>query len=331
MLTVNSKLVCLSVLVGTVAVTPPLLAVTSGISANGSSDDSNPYAAIMDRNIFRLNPVPPPKPVEEKPVDVPKVYLSGIIKVGNDVRVLFSIPPKDSKSTVSYLKLAPGESDNGVELVNIHPDQKAVDVVVAGNNVTLSMLSNSLATGGSLGGGGAVPMAHRGPQPAPGIAAVAQESSASAIVVGGDRGSSSPYGGVSVAGGGVTVIGGGNNNGGSVNVAGGGGTGVSPNSYGSGGYGGVSVAGGNSVGSQLANALFSGSANQGQTASTTPAQPPLPPEQQALGLLSDYTKNPDSSPPLPPTLATLVGQNTAVDTPRRGGGQTISGGPPPVP
>ena len=115
-------------------------------TSDGAGDNSNPYAIIIDRNIFRLNPPPPPKDTEKKPVDLPKVYLNGIIKIGDDVRVLFSIPPKDAKSQTTYFKLAPGEKDDVLELVRIHPDQQEVDVLVSGTAMTLSMLSNSLAS-----------------------------------------------------------------------------------------------------------------------------------------------------------------------------------------
>ena len=126
----------------------------SSSTSDGASDNPNPYAIITDRNIFHLNPLPPPPVVEEKPVDVPKVYLNGIIKVGDNIRVLFSIPQKDAKSQTSYFKLAPGEratgeSDNVLELLRIHPDQQDVDVVVNGTVETLSVLSNSMpSTGG---------------------------------------------------------------------------------------------------------------------------------------------------------------------------------------
>ncbi len=175
-------------------------------TSDGNGDNSNPYAIIIDRNIFRLNPPPPPPVAAVKPVDVPKVYLNGILKNGDDVRVLFSIPPKDGKSQTSYFKLAPGETASGekedvLELVRIHPDQQEVDVVVNGTAETLSVLSNSLASAGGNAGGGA----KSAPAPAP---AALIANAPSSVVVGGDR-SASRYGGGGGGGGGVTVIGGG--------------------------------------------------------------------------------------------------------------------------
>src|SRR5271170_1999683 len=112
--------------------------VSAAAKANPSStsdttgDDSNPYAVIVDKNIFHLNPLPPPPAPEEKPKDLPKVYLNGILKIGDDVRVLFTIPAKDAKTPATYFKLAPGEKDGDLELIKIYPDQQRVDVLVSG-------------------------------------------------------------------------------------------------------------------------------------------------------------------------------------------------------
>lgn len=294
-------------------------------TSDGNGDNSNPYAIIIDRNIFRLNPPPPPPVAAVKPVDVPKVYLNGILKNGDDVRVLFSIPPKDGKSQTSYFKLAPGETASGekedvLELVRIHPDQQEVDVVVNGTAETLSVLSNSLASAGGNAGGGA----KSAPAPAP---AALIANAPSSVVVGGDR-SASRYGGGGGGGGGVTVIGGGSSSslGGGSGVLVGNGSGGSPTAYG----GGVSVSGGNGVGQQIASALMSGTPNQGQIGSPQ-TEPAAPPEQQMLGLLLDHTKNPNG-PPLPPPLAEMVGENTGITPPTPGGrGSGAVGAPPPVP
>jgi len=291
---------------------------SSAGNSDGTADNSNPYGIIMDRNIFRLNPQPPPPVAAEKPVELPKVYLNGIVRVGDDVRVLFSIPPKDSKSQTAYFRLSPGEmasgeKDDKLELVRIHPNQQEVDVLINGTPETLSVLSNSLASAG----GGA-----KGPAPAAAPAVIA--NAPSAVVVGGGNASPSRYGGVAVAsgGGGVTVIGGGSSSsGGGSGVAIASGN-VSPASYGGGNAG---------VGGQI-GALLSGSATQGQIGSTT-TEPAASPEEQAVGLLAEHTKNPNG-PPLIPPLAELVGEDTGVSTPptgRHGGGAAAGGGPPGIP
>lgn len=340
MRTVNSKLALAAALACATAFSPSLRAVSN-------TGDSNPYVAIMDANIFRLNPTPPPKPVEEKPVELPKVYLSGIIKVGHDVKVLFSIPAKDAKSQATYHSLAPGQEDDVLKLVSIHPDEKEVEVVVNGNTpMTLSVTKDTLAPSDGM------PTGRRGlqqPQPGPVAAAAGgASSSASAIIVGG--GESSYGGGVSVAGGGVTTIGANNKNnsiGGGNGVITSGGGGYNPTAFGGGSYGGgVSVSGGNSVGSQLASALFNGTPAQGQTSGTTPTQPAAPPEVQAATMLAENQQlqsQGKEGPPLPPALAQLVGQDTSAGPPVPGEGGASpnpTGGrsrpinlpaPPPVP
>ena len=252
---VNLKRTLVCVIGGVMALATSLRAVTSAVAPNATAaataipsstldgNNSNPYAVIMDRNVFRLNPPPAPVVTNQKPVDLPKVYLNGIIKIGDEVRVLFSIPAKDTKSQTTYFKLAPGEKDGVLELVNIHPDQQEVDVLVNDTAMTLSMLSNSLAATDSKAGG-----AHPGsPAPAPAAApavAAAAPGGSTAIMVGGER-ASSPYGSVSVAGGGGGGGGGDSSlssSRGAVTVGGGGGTAMGGNSstaYG----GGVSVGG----------------------------------------------------------------------------------------
>jgi len=333
---VNLKLASVCIIGGVVALATSSQALTSAppsnvnvaARANSSStsdvagDNSNPYAIIVDRNIFRLNPPPPPPVPEEKPKELPKVYLNGILKIGDDVRVLFSIPSKDAKTPTSYFKLAPGEKDGDLELVKIHPDQQYVDVLVSGTAMTLSMLSNTLASAGGKAAGGA---ASPGPgmRPGPGappvpVAAAATASSGgnSAIIVGGGNRDSSAYGGgVTVAGGGgggVTTIGGGGSTsfgggGSGVTVAGGGssfggGGGAGASSFG----GGTTVAGGgiSNPASQIANTLLSGTQGPAQI-SNGPTEPALSPAQQALNMAAQYTANMATtgrSPPLPPPI-----------------------------
>ena len=305
------------------ALATPLRALT-GVAAtanpsgtsDGAGDNSNPYAIIIDRNVFRLNPPPPPPSAEKKAVELPKVYLNGIIRVGDDVRVLFSIPPKDAKGQTTYFKLAPGEKDGVLELVKVHPDQQEVDVLVSDTPMTLSVLSNSLAAaGGKAGGASSGPAAVlRGGPRAPETAA-ATPGGSSPIIAGGVR-DSSPYGGVTVAGGGgVTTIGGGNSTSlgggsGGVSIGGGGG---SPTSFGGGiSSGGVSVSGG--TGAQIASALFSGAGtpSQVQFGNPVPAQLGTPEESAAalLAVTAQLNAQGIKTPPLPPPLAELMGENT---------------------
>jgi hypothetical protein len=304
---VNLKLTSACAIAGVMALATPLRAFTGAAAtatpsstSDGIGDNSNPYAIIIDRNVFRLNPPPPPPSAEKKPVDLPKVYLNGIIKIGDDVRVLFSIPPKDAKSQTAYFKLAPGEKDDVLELVRIHPNQQEVDVLVNGTAMTLSVLSNSLASAESKAAGGATapePAAVRRGRRAEAAAAEAASGGSSAIIAGGGR-NSSPYGGVSVGGGGggVTTIGGGNST-----SFGGGSSGVSVSGGGGNNFGGG--ASGNTAGSQIANLL---SSPQGSTQiANIPTQTPVDPEQQALNMAA-YKVLHDDAPPLPPAIQAQI-------------------------
>jgi hypothetical protein len=308
---------------------PELMGAAATATPSGTSDEisdnSNPYAVITDRNVFRLNPPPPPPSAEKKPADLPKVFLNGIIRIGDDVRVLFSIPPKDAKSLPTYFKLAPGEKDDVLELVRIHPDQQEVDVLVSGMPMTLSMLSNSLASspaaaspeGKPAGGARRRPPAAAIPTPpAPGSEA-AVSSQSSAIIAGGGR-DSSPYGGVAIGGGGggssfggggvgTASTGGGTSFGGGVSVAGGGGASTAPTGGGTSFGGGVSVSGGNSanpVGSQLTSAL--NSTTPSSTPMNAPTQAPVDTEQQMLNMAAFGATQPDASILMPPQVQAAI-------------------------
>lgn len=329
---VNFKLTSACVIGGAMTLATSVQALTSAPPANTSTDDnSNPYAVIMDRNVFRLNPIPPPPPpVEQKPKDLPKVYLSGIVKVGDDLRVLFSTPAKD-KTPATYFKLAVGEKDGELELVKVHPDEQKVDVIVAGTPMTLSMLTDTLLTATGSKSSGEAPAPGPGrpgfgrlrqgnalqptPPPAPAAAAVSRESSA--VIVGGERDSSAYGGGTMVAGGGggVTTIGGGNSGssfGGGTMIGGGGGGGSSFGggttvSGGTGVGGGTTVGANGTVGAQIANALSSPS-GPSQVANV-PTGTVMDPEQQALAMAAYAATHPDA-PPLPPGVQAQVDGTT---------------------
>jgi hypothetical protein len=286
---------------------PPQVGAGDSSTVSGSSSD-NPYAIITDRNVFRLNPIPPPSAAPEpKPADLPKINLNGFVKIRDITRVLFSIPPKDAKQQITYYSLAPGEKQGILELVKINSAKGEVDILNSGTAMTLSLASNSLASKG--GGGGPAPGPgfggmHRMPNvPAP-TPPPSSPVAASAIVVGGNEGGS---GGVTVAGGSsASTPSGGNSpfntSSSGVTVAGG------------------ATSGGNSSGvqNQIASALFSG--QQPNTQIGNPVTEPTSPDIQAANLLLHHTQYGANSPPLPPPLAALVGE-----------GQPANAGPPPVP
>lgn len=148
---------------------------TASLSAKEIADEaSNPYAVIVERNIFHLTN-PPPPPEKEVKQDLPVVKITGFLNIGSVSRVLFISEPKDKKDGPSYYSLAEGEmahdnKNNEFQLVKIHPSKDAVDVINAGTPMTLTVKENSLAPSTDTGtkAGGQQPAAGPpGPQPPP--------------------------------------------------------------------------------------------------------------------------------------------------------------------
>jgi hypothetical protein len=267
--------------------------------AETTGADANPYAVISDKNVFHLNPPPPPVSAEStKPPDLQKVMLSGFQKVGNRMKVYLAIPAKDPKDT-AYLALQAGEKANDVEIVKIRVEKQEVDIINTGTAMTLTIASNGFAvTGGGVaaktggGPGPGMPGNHHMPgmpgafppsMPAAAVPSPASVSSGgSAIIVGGGEGSSGgsgSFGSSAVAsssyGGGAIVSGGQSS------------------------YGNTAAAAPNSPASQIANTLFSGGQSQPYRMPTQDNIAPAPPEVQAAGLLLNQAAH---GPPAPSGL-----------------------------
>jgi hypothetical protein len=280
-------------------------------------EEANPYSVISDRNVFHLNPPPlPPAAEPAKPLDLPKVMLTGFVGKGKSMKVLLAIPPaKDSKDTITYLSLAAGDREHDVQLVKIHLDKEEVEIINSGTAQTLSAKSNSYAAmaaaprscGGSPGEKG-VPGIHRpmlpgftppgfNPPAAPGPAAGAKQSVGSPLIVGGGGGYGSQFGGSS---GGAIV------SGGSSIGAGGAASGqyVPTGATATG-----AAATGNNVGSQIANTLFNPQTPRLQTAAST--GPSIPPDLQGPTMVLKKAASPGDFPPLPPILQEELDQAAA--------------------
>ena len=273
---------------------------TAFAAAEAVSAEANPYTVISDRNIFRLNPPPPPTNTDaSKTADLPKVILTGFVGKGTLMKVLMAIPPKDNKDPTFYLSLAPGEADHQVELVKIHLDKEEVEIINSGTPETLSVKSNSYASIGSPAarppGGGApgvpgmpgfrrsmpgLPQMNAQPPPAP--AAPMTSSGGSAVIVGQGGGDTpTPFGSFGSSSSGVSVSGG---------------PGFSSAS---------TAAAANNAGSSIANGLFN--QQNGQYRMPTPTAPAAPPEIQAAQMLLQKTTMSGGGPPLPPPLAEMMG------------------------
>lgn len=139
------------------------------------ADPSNPYAAILARNVFRLVPVPPPPAVTNK-TDEPLIgtlRMTGLLRFpGKPYKVLFVDTPKDPKAEATYYTLSEGEKEGQLEVVKLMQDKEAAEVIHAGTRLTLYLKdskvtnvppANAVGPGGvppqpGMAGGGAVAM-----------------------------------------------------------------------------------------------------------------------------------------------------------------------------
>jgi hypothetical protein len=271
-------------------------------TADTAVSEANPYAVISDRNVFHLNPPPPPPSAEEKPVDVPKVMLSGFRTVAGHTRVFLVLQPKDPKEGMTFMDLAQGERNKAVEVVKIDSEKRQVDIVNTGHSMTLTFADNGVAAAAApapgqkpAGGPPGLPGSRRAnlpnmpPVPSPQAGApAAAPGGTSAIIIGGGNSEGSGAGGGAgpiVAGGNATTSSWNYNNNNSAIVTGGGAPAESP----------MPVAG-NPAGAQIANALLNPASNYRMPTPPVPA----PPAVQAAELLVHAAAG---GPPAPPGAA----------------------------
>jgi hypothetical protein len=138
-----------------------LICLAGGFALNATAlaDDAalpgNPYAPVVVRNIFGLNPPPPPG--SETPVDAtppPKITPNGIMTILGELQVLFKVAnpagPGKPAGDSDYI-LSEGQRQDDIEVVKI--DEKG-GVVTFNNHGTVQELplvatSSGPATGGN--------------------------------------------------------------------------------------------------------------------------------------------------------------------------------------
>jgi hypothetical protein len=132
------------------------LAVNAAVRADDAILAGNPYAPMVARNIFGLNP---PAPVDSNPAEAsppPKITPNGIMTIFGELQVLFKVanPAKDGKpaADADYI-LSEGQSQDDIEVVKI--DEKA-GMVTFNNHGETQQLPLVIATSSS-------------PVPAPGV------------------------------------------------------------------------------------------------------------------------------------------------------------------
>jgi hypothetical protein len=110
--------------VETIAVCLAGAAVISA-SAQAKSDlpAGNPYAIIIMRNVFGLQPLAPPAPPAPATTPLPKIMLKGTMSIFGSREALFSVvkpaSPEHSASDKSYM-LKEGELQDGIEVRQVN-------------------------------------------------------------------------------------------------------------------------------------------------------------------------------------------------------------------
>src|ERR1700722_16422629 len=123
------------------------LALNANLRADEVALPNNPYAPIVVRNIFDLNPPQAPAPaVDANPP--PKITPNGIMSIFGQLQVLFkgAEPPKPGKPAEdqSYI-LTEGERQDDIEVTKI--DQKASVVTFNNHGIVQELpLANASAT-----------------------------------------------------------------------------------------------------------------------------------------------------------------------------------------
>jgi hypothetical protein len=138
---------------------PRLLAMDAPPERSGdaAAPESAPgYSIIPQRNVFHLQPPPTPENTPAPPLNLPKVYLTGLVRNGPEWKALLVVKPEfldeRGQRSIFYLTMAQGETrvlGSGekrvtVQVDQIHADQQKIDFINSGSPMTLSMKDNSL-------------------------------------------------------------------------------------------------------------------------------------------------------------------------------------------
>jgi hypothetical protein len=134
----------------------PMAGASDSYTPSDTSEPNNPYASIVSRNVFALNPVPPPDAGQPDQGPPPlKITLTGITTIFGPAEALYKVagvvrdgkPPQDQ----SYImKENEGEDDVNV----VHIDVTKGLVTFNNHNVIQEIpLQVGTASGGDSGGG----------------------------------------------------------------------------------------------------------------------------------------------------------------------------------
>jgi hypothetical protein len=137
-------------------------AMVAGFSFSALAEiKENPYQVIIDRNPFNLRPIPPPPapPAETNaPAEPPpEIKLTGITTLLGTPKVFLQLEDKKTKKP-SFLTMAEGDSENGVTIVHIDPENLKVRVKNGDAETTLDFKNNGVKpSAGAVATAGGVP------------------------------------------------------------------------------------------------------------------------------------------------------------------------------
>lgn len=121
------------------------------ISANAVTSDGqlNPYAAIVDRNVFNLKPVPPPAPAAPGPETQPtKITLLGIVSGFGPKQVMFKTPVGTPPKETSFA-LGEDERADDFHVIEINEVAGSVRIKNHGVEEALTLEKNGMKPTGS--------------------------------------------------------------------------------------------------------------------------------------------------------------------------------------
>jgi hypothetical protein len=144
------------------------LALTTGVRADDVLSPGDPYATVVARNIFGLNPPPPPNANLQNTDPPPKITPNGIMTIFGEVQVLFKVagtpkPGGPPTTDESYI-LSEGQRQDDIEVMKIdeknsivtfnnHGETQQLPLVVTQPSSTPSPTTASPAGGAGAPGG----------------------------------------------------------------------------------------------------------------------------------------------------------------------------------
>jgi hypothetical protein len=114
------------------------LVVAILICANAAWAQTNPFEAILTRNVFGLVPIPPAAKPPDPPL--PKITLTGITTVTGVARALLKMAPLPGAAGAGgdrFFNLKLGERDGDLEVLEINEKSGTVVVAYTGRTLTL--------------------------------------------------------------------------------------------------------------------------------------------------------------------------------------------------